>query len=312
MWIGAAAYVAGMAVCAATVWAVRVEGAPGPLGQRVAAAAARVGAVPGAWRSSIRPSSLAGAVGRRVAAVTWVGADLDGGLLTLRVSPRRLAPSSQARALDLVAARAGTVVRVVPVQGTVLVKPGERVAQGQFLVAGSVTPGPLEKDGRLGPPRRVPAEAQVWVRFPVAETVRVPRRLPDRTEYGPWRVTVELSALGRALRFGPSVPRHAQRQIALGGPAVVAGRHLGTAIGVRWRRVYRRRRLLSAAQALAAARRRLAAVLLAHLGRSARVVDLTQRRRVTPRLVELVAQGIAEADVAVPGGRGAATPKGGQ
>lgn len=313
IFVGAFLYFAALVLTQTVIWAVRVEGAPKALGDVVAQKAHALGAVPGALRFRVDPDRLARALVEAIPAITWAGVSMEGGLLTVTVAPRLLPQQRVPAGLDLVAARAGTVVRTVLEHGTLLVEPGTPVAAGQMLVLGSVEPGPTERGGVPGPVRREPAAAQVYVQFPFSKAIRVSRRQATRVTRGPWQVAASAATAGRVGSVGqlPPAKREIERQ-AYGGPVSLFGRPLGRVEVVRWRLVTRQRVYWPADTAIAMAKRKLALELLRNFGRGATVMRLEERNAVTMGYVDVSARGEAMADVAVPGGRGTTGEEGRQ
>jgi sporulation protein YqfD len=262
LWVGAAAFALGLGALASMVWAVRVEGAPRALGERVLRVVLRQGVAPGAWRAAVRPQRLEAALVAGVPGVTWAAVRSDGGLVVVRVVPALRPVAQEEAARRLVASHAGRVVAVHVRQGRAEVTVGQEVRAGQALVTGYLAAGAPLADGSPGPMRWVAPRAVVVARWSERARAEVPLVRRGR---GPvrWRLTWMVSVLGRTLSARPApagevVARRLVQgwRIRVGGIECIALRVERVAVRRSW--VHRLSPGAARAAAVAAAERGLA------------------------------------------------------
>jgi similar to stage IV sporulation protein len=172
------------------VWVVQVRGTVLTDPRAVAAAAARLGLQPGVWRSGVDIQALQRDLPVQVGSLTWAAVKLQGvrAIITV-VEKRSPVPLDPAHRLDIVAAKPGTVLQVVPLSGQPLVKPGDQVQVGQPLILGQLMiwagGRPMVLPGTAKPPRETVAKelpAQGYVRARVTYDLRVEVRRQLRHE----------------------------------------------------------------------------------------------------------------------------------
>lgn len=298
LWVGAAAFALALGALASMVWAVRVEGAPRALGERVLRVALRYGVAPGAWRAGVRPQRLAAALVAGVPGVTWAAVHSDGGLVVVRVVPALRPVAREEAPRRLVAWHAGRVVALHVRQGRPEVAVGQEVRAGQALVTGYLAEGAPLADGSPGPARWVAPRAVVVARWSERARAEVPL---VRRGHGPvrWQLAWMVSVLGRTLSARPApagevaARRLLQRwRIRVGGIECIALRVERVAVRRSW--VHRLSPGAARAAAVAAAERRLARAV----GSGARIL----RRQVSVQVRDDRAQAElrveVEADVA--------------
>lgn len=215
LWLGAIGFALALGILGSLVWQVRVEGVPMRLAHRLLAAAQSQGIRPGVPRGWVESDRAAHLLERAVAGVTWVGVQLDGGLVTIRAVPSVQARAGEGAGRWLVAGHGGRVVAVHVRQGVAEVAAGQHVAAGQVLVRGYMAAGGTLADGAPAPPHWVAPRATITARWHATgqaqasgiEVVAVARRPQLR-----WMAAVDGRTLGQG---GPTPSTSLQRRQVL-------------------------------------------------------------------------------------------------
>lgn len=269
------------------VWFVEVQGADRVPVQEVLDVARRLGLAPGVRRSVLTTGALGRELPLLLPEVSWAGVNLYGTLAVIDVVERvRPAPAFEQAAApgDVVATEGGVVAAVTVLNGQALVHPGERVRQGQILIAGVATM-PVARTRQSGPEGmrevRVHASGVVLVRRWYAAYAQVARRVEVTTPTGRASTRLALVVGSRTLSLMgwwrvPFAHYVLERRVI--GPLRWRGRPLPVeAVILRYAEVRRflRRLSLDDARDMAAAEAR--ALLLPRLPPRARIVEERQR-----------------------------------
>ncbi len=160
------------------VWEVRVTGVDDSLAAVIGASLAQKGAVPLAYKPALDLRALEADLYEEFSELTWVGLRFEGVRLVaegrLRTAPPALFDRDQP--CDLVATRQGVIERIIVLEGTAAVQPGDIVQPGDVLVRG-VRHGGMQ----LFP---VHARAEIWARVWVQGDADVPSAREVRTPTG--------------------------------------------------------------------------------------------------------------------------------
>ena len=117
--------------------------------------------------------------------------------------PPEIEPVGQAR--DLTAAKAGRVVRVLPIAGQVLVQPEDEVAAGQTLISGTVELSAGAEDEIPMGSYAVRAKGDVWAEVEEQLSAAAPLSGAEKHYSGRIRRELEANVLGRSFKISPKL-----------------------------------------------------------------------------------------------------------
>ena len=101
--------------------------------------AAELGLRPGVWKRNLDLSELEEELARRHGEIAWAGIRVRGTVLEIEIVEHLPEPGLDNRPADLVAAKDGLILRILALEGTAAVAPGDTVAKGDLLIAGMVS-----------------------------------------------------------------------------------------------------------------------------------------------------------------------------
>jgi len=136
--IGAAAFVLGMYMLSSLVWSVEVTGNEKLPEEQIIQAAKQQGVFPLQWKFRLQDQgTIADQLARTLPNVSWVGVELQGTKLTIRVVeatvPDQRIPQSPRH---LVSAADGVITRIIADRGVPQVGVNSRVKEGDILISG--------------------------------------------------------------------------------------------------------------------------------------------------------------------------------
>lgn len=119
------------------------------------------------------------------------------------VLPPEIEPVGQVQ--DLIAAKAGQVVRVLPVAGQVLVQPEDEVTAGQTLISGTVEVNAGPEDETPMGSYAVLARGEVWAEVEERLSAAAPLSGAEKRYSGRIRRELEVNVLGRSFKISPKL-----------------------------------------------------------------------------------------------------------
>jgi len=154
-------------IATSLVWFVRVTGTGELTEAEVRAMAAELGLRPGVWKRNLDLSELEEELARRHGEIAWAGIRVRGTVLEIEIVEHLPEPGLDNRPADLVAAKDGLILRILALEGTAAVAPGDTVAKGDLLIAGMVSAPETAPSGEEELPvqevrARGVVEARVW------------------------------------------------------------------------------------------------------------------------------------------------------
>ena len=117
--------------------------------------------------------------------------------------PPEIEPVGQVQ--DLIAAKAGQVVRVLPVAGQVLVQPEDEVTAGQTLISGTVEVNAGPEDETPMGSYAVLARGEVWAEVEERLSAAAPLSGAEKRYSGRIRRELEVNVLGRSFKISPKL-----------------------------------------------------------------------------------------------------------
>mgnify|MGYP002518370921 CR=1 FL=1 len=117
--------------------------------------------------------------------------------------PPETEPVGQAR--DLTAAKAGRVVRVLPVAGQVLIQPEDEVTAGQTLISGTVAVNAGPEDETPMGSYAVRAKGEVWAEVEEQLSAAAPLSGAEKRYSGRVRRELEVNVLGQSFKISPKL-----------------------------------------------------------------------------------------------------------
>ena len=123
------------------VWRVDVEGSKRVESADVLEIVRQEGLRLGAWRHNVDTERVATAILREFPQLAWAGVRIRGSTAVVQLVDRALVPPLLRLPGDIVAARAGVVVRIIAFSGEAVVRAGDTVALGQMLLSGATAAG---------------------------------------------------------------------------------------------------------------------------------------------------------------------------
>ena len=117
--------------------------------------------------------------------------------------PPEIEPVGQVQ--DLIAAKAGQVVRVLPVAGQVLVQPEDEVTAGQTLISGTVEVNAGPEDETPMGSYAVLARGEVWAEVEERLSAAAPLSGAEKRYSGRIRQELEVNVLGRSFKISPKL-----------------------------------------------------------------------------------------------------------
>ena len=117
--------------------------------------------------------------------------------------PPEIEPVGQVQ--DLTAAKAGRVVRVLPVAGQVLVQPEDEVTAGQTLISGTVEVNAGPEDETPMGSYAVLARGEVWAEVEERLSAAAPLSGAEKRYSGRIRRELEVNVLGRSFKISPKL-----------------------------------------------------------------------------------------------------------
>lgn len=136
-------FLLGVALCGAVIvflsgfiWFVAVEGTKALEPKVILQAAEEAGLKPGVFKRFINLAEVEDHLLTTIPELAWVGIEIQGTKASLEVVEKVLVPEEKTAPGDVVAAKSGLVLRIIPFRGVPLVKEGDTVVAGQVLISG--------------------------------------------------------------------------------------------------------------------------------------------------------------------------------
>jgi len=155
---GIAVFCIGLYVMSHMIWQVTVSGVENDDAVTIVQAAKDSGLSVGTWKGKIAELNvIQKKILSKVPSLIWVGIDIQGSRAKLEVVERIPGiPKSNMVAHNIVATKAGVILKVFTTRGQVLVTPGQVVQPGQVVISGSLA------DGQKQVPAAGQVIAEVW------------------------------------------------------------------------------------------------------------------------------------------------------
>ncbi|MGI6558739.1 MAG: sporulation protein YqfD [Limnochordia bacterium] len=200
--LGGLAFLAVVSYLATFVWFIQVEGNQTLAGEDVLAFLAEQGLRPGVPKRELDPRQLEKALLFSLPRLAWAGVEIQGTLAKVVLVEKTV--TEESRPGDIIAAKDGVVVNVIPFTGTPLVRQGDTVRRGQKLISGEL-PSWHRDYGRLIARGQLPylqasgiVEARVWYE----EEVYVPLQQTILRDTGRYAVFREIHWQDKIWTFG--------------------------------------------------------------------------------------------------------------
>ncbi len=141
------------------IWHIEIHGLTYTSEQSLTQSLKEAGVFPGALKSRIDQSKVKNSVLLKQKDLSWLWVDIKGSKAIVNVSQRTPAPQieEQSTPCDIIATKDGVIFSYNATGGSVKVKTGDSVVQGQTLISGVIT-------SEMIPHRYTKASGQVWAR----------------------------------------------------------------------------------------------------------------------------------------------------
>ncbi|MGE5380179.1 MAG: sporulation protein YqfD [Methylocystaceae bacterium] len=145
------------------VWRVEISGNRTVNASQIKSCAARAGLYPGAFKWNFSKDKVAGELLKKFSALSFVEVKVRGVTTTITVVEKILPPVEVNGPCHIVAAKAGVISEILPLEGQAAVKPGDAVVAGDILISGVIFPEP-DYNGEQKAPYTVHARGRVKAR----------------------------------------------------------------------------------------------------------------------------------------------------
>ena len=189
---GGLAFLAVASYLATFVWFIQLEGNQTLAAEDVLAFLAEQGLRPGVPKKGARSEAAGAGLALESPRLAWAGVEIQGTLAKVVLVEKTV--TEERGPGDIIAAKDGVVVNIIPFTGTPLVKQGDTVRRGQRLISGELASWHRDY-GRLVARGQLPylqaagiVEARVWYE----EEVYVPRQQTILRDTGRYAVSREI------------------------------------------------------------------------------------------------------------------------
>ena len=173
--LGAVLFLAVLYSSSSLLWTIEVVGAEQPEREQILQVLQAMGVRRWTLRHRVDCDAIRREITRSLLQLAWVGVELRGTMLTVRVVPK-VAPEIPEGPIDIAAAADAVITRLILLAGDALVCEGDTVVRGQLMVIGKAGPGAGD--------RPVHARALVQARVWRAGQARIPLTIEQRLRTG--------------------------------------------------------------------------------------------------------------------------------
>ncbi|MBP7893173.1 MAG: sporulation protein YqfD [Firmicutes bacterium] len=173
--LGAVLFLAVLYGSSSVLWTIEVVGAESPEREQVLQVLQAMGVRRWAFRHKVDCDAIRREITRSLLQLAWVGVELRGTMLTVRVVPK-VAPEIPEGPIDIAASADAVIARLILLAGDAVVREGDTVVRGQIMVIGR--PGPGAGDGPIH--ARALVQGRVWR----AGQARIPLTIDQKIRTG--------------------------------------------------------------------------------------------------------------------------------
>jgi len=267
--LGAVLFLAVMYGSSSVLWTIEVAGAESPEREQVLQVLQEMGVRRWTLRQKVDCDAIRREITRSLLQLAWVGVELRGTALTVRVAPK-VAPEIPEGPIDIAASADAVIARLILLAGDAVVCEGDTVVRGQIMVLGRAGPGAGD--------RPVHARALVQGRVWRAGQARIPLTIEQRIRTGRTADQYVLRLARAELRLGRTGRFEAYDSEQL-SRTVVRGRDGGSlveVIRIRRHELHVELVQLSREQAYAAARELALSTAMSQVPGQARVIRVSE------------------------------------
>lgn len=136
--LGAIFFVLLLWVLSSFVWFIEIEGSEKVASADLVAYMRTQGLYVGAWRASPELDKVASAILREYPELVWAGISIEGSRVHVKLVDKVVVTPPLRVPGDVVAAKAGVLIKVIATSGQAVVASGQTVSPGQILISGEV------------------------------------------------------------------------------------------------------------------------------------------------------------------------------
>ncbi|MDP3487349.1 MAG: sporulation protein YqfD [Bacillota bacterium] len=136
--LGAVLFVLLLWLLSSFVWLIEIEGSEKVANADVGAYMRTQGLYVGAWRASPDLDGVASAILREYPQIVWAGISIEGSRVHVKLVDKVTVVPPLRMPGDVVAAKAGVIIKVIATSGQALATSGQTVSMGQILIRGEV------------------------------------------------------------------------------------------------------------------------------------------------------------------------------
>jgi len=191
--LGAVLFLAVLYGSSSVLWTIEVVGAEPPERAQILQVLQGMGVRRWTMRHRVDCDAIRREVTRSLLQLAWVGVELRGTMLTVRVVPK-VAPEVPEGPVDIAASADAVITRLILLAGDAVAREGDTVVRGQIIVRGRAGPGAGD--------RPVHARALVQGRVWRAGQARIPLTIEQRLRTGRTADQYVLRLAGAELHLG--------------------------------------------------------------------------------------------------------------
>ena len=173
--LGAVLFLAVLYGSSSVLWTIEVAGAESPEREQILQVLQAMGVRRWTFRHSVDCDAIRREITRSLLQLAWVGVELRGTMLTVRVAPK-VAPEIPEGPVDIAASADAVIARLILLAGDAVVHEGDTVVRGQIMVVGRA--GPSAGDSPVH--ARALVQGRVWR----AGQARIPLTIEQRIRTG--------------------------------------------------------------------------------------------------------------------------------
>ena len=173
--LGAVLFLAVLYGSSSVLWTIEVAGAESPEREQILQVLQAMGVRRWTFRHRVDCDAIRREITRSLLQLAWVGVELRGTMLTVRVAPK-VAPEIPEGPIDIAASTDAVIARLILLAGDAVVHEGDTVVRGQIMVVGRA--GPSAGDSPVH--ARALVQGRVWR----AGQARIPLTIEQRIRTG--------------------------------------------------------------------------------------------------------------------------------
>jgi len=173
--LGAVLFLAVLYGSSSVLWTIEVAGAESPEREQILQVLQAMGVRRWTFRHRVDCDAIRREITRSLLQLAWVGVELRGTMLTVRVAPK-VAPEIPEGPVDIAASADAVIARLILLAGDAVVHEGDTVVRGQIMVVGRA--GPSAGDSPVH--ARALVQGRVWR----AGQARIPLTIEQRIRTG--------------------------------------------------------------------------------------------------------------------------------